>query len=245
MPKKLIITADDYGLSEDANKAIMECYRRGAVTDISLLAEGDAFKDAVRLARENDINKIGVHLAVSRDYKSFFLRYFTGLVNVNELYREFKKQISRVKNAGFRVTRLDSHQHIHLVPGIFKIVIELIKEEGIKYVRFPLEKLSFRAKLSDPVGWLRNILLSSACRTSRGILDASGVKHNDYFIGHARALRLRRKDFFSAISGLEDGLTELGCHLGQHKEELDVLCDRSFIDEIRKHSIELVSWETA
>ncbi|MGB2706097.1 MAG: ChbG/HpnK family deacetylase [Candidatus Omnitrophota bacterium] len=242
MPKKLIITADDYGLSEDANKAIMECCLRGAVTDISLLAEGEAFEHAVRLARENGVAKIGVHLSVSEDYKAFFLKYFTGLLSVNELYREFKKQISRVKNAGFRVTRLDSHQHIHMIPGIFRIVVKLIKEEGIEYVRFPLEKLSLPAKLSDPIGWLRNVLLSSACRMSQGILTASGVKCSDYFIGHARALRLKREDFFSAVSNLEDGLTELGCHPGQHKEELDVLCDRGFIDEIKKRSIELISY---
>ncbi len=242
MSKKLIITADDYGLSEDANKSIVECYRRGAVTDISLLAGAEAFGHAVRLARENGINKIGVHLAAAGDYKSFFLKYFTGLVNANELYANFKEQIYKVKKSGFKITHLDSHQHVHMVPGIFRMAAELMKEEGIEYARFPLEKLSFSEKLSNPVGWMRNILLSSACRASRGILAARGIKHNDYFIGHARALRLRREDFFSAISGLKEGLTELGCHPGQHKEESDVLCDKSFIDKIKERNIDLAAY---
>ncbi|GAG15378.1 unnamed protein product, partial [marine sediment metagenome] len=164
MSKKLIITADDYGLSEDANKSILECYLRGAVTDISLLAWGDAFEHAVRMAKENGINKIGVHLAVGGDYKSFFLKYFTGFVNTNELYADFKKQIYKVKKAGFKITHLDSHQHVHMVPGIFRMVVELMKEEGIKYVRFPLERLNFSEKLLNPIGWLRNILLSLTCR---------------------------------------------------------------------------------
>jgi len=242
MAKRLIITADDYGEWEDANERIVECYLRGAVTGISLFARAGAFEHAVGLARKNGINEMGVHLAVGGDYKLFFLKYFTGLVNTNELFADFKKQIQRVKGAGFRVTHLDSHQHVHMVPGIFRIMVELMKEEGIKYIRFPLERLHFSDKLLNPIGWIRNILLSSTCRASRAILAASGAKHNDYFMGHIRALKLRRKDFFSAISDIKEGLTELGCHPGRQKEERDVLCEKSFIDEIKKRSIELVSY---
>ncbi len=69
MPKKLVINADDYGLTEEANKAVIECFTRGAVTDMSLLAVGDSFEHAVKLARENNINKIGVHLALTGPFK--------------------------------------------------------------------------------------------------------------------------------------------------------------------------------
>ena len=213
MPKKLIITADDYGERKDINKRIIECYLKAAISDISILAVGEAFSDAAELAGKHNIKNIGAHLALTGPFKpltrgiefpgsygEFFTKYFSGLINKSRIYEEFKQQISRIKNAGFTITHLNSHQHIHVIPEILKIVTELMKKEGIKYVRFPLEKLSLSAKLSGPIGWLRNILLSSACRASRGILDVSGVKHNDHFIGHACALRLRRKDFFSAIS---------------------------------------------
>jgi len=241
--KKLIITADDFGLTEKVNNNIIASYKRGAVTAISLLAEGGAFGHAVKCAKENGINKIGAHLSFPEGYKTFFLKYFTGCIKKEEIYVKFKKQISEIKKAGFTITHLDGHQHIHMAPGVLKIVIKLMKEEGINCVRFPLENLSLSAKLKDPCGWIRNIILSFMCGLSWKPLVASGLKHNDFFIGHARALGLRRKDLFGAIAEVKDGLTELGCHPGERTEERDTLCDKAFLDELKNHSIELVSWD--
>lgn len=254
MAKKLIINADDYGLSEDANKAIIECFTRGAVTDMSLLAVGDSFEHAVRLAKENNINKIGAHLVMteafkpltpvkfSKTYISFLIKYFIGLIKKDEIYREFKNQVSKIKKEGFVITHFDSHHHIHMIPGILKIVIKLMKEEGIAHVRFPLEKINIFRKLLDPAAVIRNLLLLSMCCLSGRLFDEHGVKHNDYFKGHARALRLTKKDLMRAISDLKEGLTELGCHPRNSEEETTVLCDKDVSDEIKARSIELISY---
>lgn len=279
MKKRLVINADDFGLAEDINKGIIECYTSGAVSDITLLAVGDSFGHAVKLARENNIDKIGAHLALTgsfkpltpakdisslvgrnakfpKSYTPFLVRYFAGLIKSDEIYTEFKNQISRVKKEGFGITHLDSHQHIHAVPGILKIVIKLMKEESISYVRFPLERVDTFLKTADTRAWLRSLLLAPMCWLSRGLLDTSGVKYNDYFAGHARALRLRKKDLILAISSLKNGLTELGCHPGYFtedvkrkypyyrncEEELKALCDRGFVDGIKTRSIELGSY---
>ena len=253
MAKKLIITADDYGFSEGIDKSIIESYKKGIVTDISLLAVGDTFNHAVELAKKNSINRIGVHLTFTgpfkplvsarfpKSYVTFFAKYFARLVSTSEIYTEFKNQIAKVKEEGFTITHLDSHQHIHMVPGILKVLIKLAKEKNIDYVRLPLERLGILARLADPLGCIRNILLLPMCNLAKRLLDLSGVKHNDYFVGHARAHRLRRKDLIFAISNLNEGLTELGCHL-RYRGESKVLCDKSFIDEIKRHSIELISY---
>lgn len=254
MSKKLVINADDYGLTEDANKAVIECFTRGAVTDMSLLAVGDSFEHAVKLARKNNINKIGVHLALtgpfkpltparfSKSYIPFLIRYFAGLVKKEEIYAEFKNQILKVKKEGFAITHLDSHQHIHMVPGILKIVIKLMKEENIDYVRFPKEKINIFTELMDPLAIIRSLMLLPMCGLSERLLDVPGIKHNDYFAGHSRALRLRKKDLLRAISNLKDGLTELGCHPWNREEERAALCDKGLVDEIKARSIELVSY---
>ena len=70
MTRKLIINADDFGVSEDIDKGIIECYDKGAVTDISLLAVGDSFTHAVRLAKEKNISKIGIHLALTGGFRA-------------------------------------------------------------------------------------------------------------------------------------------------------------------------------
>ncbi len=254
MAKKLIITADDFGLGENTNEDIMECFTRGAVTDTSLLAVGDSFEHAVKLAGENNINKIGAHLAMtgpfkpltpttfSKSYIPFLIRYFARRVKKDEIYAEFKSQILKIKKEGFTITHIDSHQHIHMLPGILKIVIRLIKEENIGYVRLPQERINIFTNLLDPLALIRNLLLLPMCGLSGRLLDAPGIKHNDYFAGHARALRLTKKDLMGAVSDLKDGLTELGCHPGNRKEELKALCDTDFINEIKARSIELVSY---
>src|SRR4030042_2177505 len=233
MSKRFIINADDFGLAEGANEGIMECYNRGAVTDMSLLAVGEAFGHAVARARENNIGRIGVHLALTDSFRPimpvteiptlvnkdgrfskghccFLAKYFSGSISMNEIYAELKSQISKVKKAGFAITHLDSHHHIHIIPGILKIVVKLMKEESVRYVRFPLERMSMLMKLTAPRAWARNLLLSSMCMASRRLLGDSGVNYNDYFIGHASTFKLKRTDLIFAISNLRDGITELG-----------------------------------
>jgi len=270
LTKKLIINADDFGIAEGINEGIIECYTRGAVTDMSLLAVGDSFQHAVGLAKKNNINKMGVHLALTGSFKSildeawkfpasyasFLAGYFTGKVPGKRIYGEFKKQIQKVKKEGFQISHLDSHQYIHMVPGILKNVIKLMKEEDIRHIRFPLEKISISTRLLSPSAWWRNIMLSSACRASGRMLESAGIKHNDFFIGHVHAHKLKRKSLLSIIRRLKSGVTELACHPGRFtddvkkaypqyrncEEELEILCDKDFIDGIKAGSVELVSY---
>ena len=279
MTKRLIINADDFGLTEDVNRGIIECYSRGAVTDISLFAVGESYEDAVRLAKKNGIDKLGVHLALTRsfkpaspfgkipslvekngqfpgDYIEFLVKFFAGRVNGGEIYTELKNQILKIKKEGFKISHVDGHQHVHMVPGILKIAVRLMREEGIEYIRFPMEKVNLLTKLGEPRNIVRNLSLSFMCGISGRLLESLGAKHNDFFIGHFHAQSLTRADLFSAIEHLKNGLTELGCHPGyftpemkkRHprykscEEELNVLCDKSFIEAIKNNSIELVSY---
>lgn len=266
MKKQLIINADDFGLEKEANGKIISCYRLGALSDISILAAGDAFDHAAHLARKNAIEKIGIHLALTGGFRSltqpervpslvdrsgrfqkgyggFLSRFFSGRIKKDEIYTEFKNQIARVKKENFKITHVDSHQHIHTVPSILKIVIKLMKEEHIDRIRFPVEKLSIFDKIKNPFEGARNLLLSSMCGLSKGILKEAGVKHNSYFIGHARALKLGKNDLISAILNLRDGITELGCHPGNSEKELKAISSPDFINEIKTRSISLVSWD--
>ena len=281
MAKKLIINADDFGVSEDINNGIMECYNNGAVTDISLLAVGDSFAHAVNLAKKHNITKVGIHLALTGEFNAVkpanripslvdkrnkFMKSFPGLlgkflagrINKEEVYTELKAQILNVKKSGLGISHLDSHEHVHMFPPVLKIVLRLMREERIKYTRFPLEKISVKKRLADPVNTLRSMALYSMCILARKLLKKSHVKHNDSFIGHFHAHRLKRQDLFSSFSNIEEGLTELGCHPGHFgekiaklrpwykdcEEELKVLCDTDFSNEIEKRSIELVSYST-
>jgi len=279
MKKRLIITADDFGIAEGVNKGIIECYKRRAITDTSLLAVGESFEGASRLAKENNLNKIGVHLALtgpfkpisheeevstlltknktfSRNHSTFFIKYLLNLININEIKKEFKNQITKIKNKGFIITHIDSHEHIHMMPGILKVVIDLAKENNINYIRFPLERLSVKDKIKNPFLWLRNILLSSICRISKKLIDMSKLKRNDAFIGHSFAHNINKEKLIKTISLVKNGLIELGVHPGyfteevkkkhpQYKnceEEIKILCDKSISNKLKVYNIELVSY---
>jgi len=279
MHKKLIINVDDLGLIEDVNNGIIESLTKGVATDTSILAVGEAFSHGIELLKKNNIKNAGVHLALTENfypltearqiptllckngcfpdgYKSFLLNYFKGNVKPEEIYTEFKNQIKKVKKEGINVSHLDGHQHVHIVPGIMKIILKLMKEEGVPYIRFPMEHTSFIAKLKDPYGWFRSIQLHLICSLSKGLIDAANVKYNDYFLGHAEALRMNKKNFFNIISGIKEGVTELGSHVGYFTQavkdkypyygncflELKILLDPAFKKKLEEESIELVSY---
>ena len=52
--KRLIVNADDFGLHPLINEGILESHQKGIVTSTSLLASGEAFDDAIMLARETE-----------------------------------------------------------------------------------------------------------------------------------------------------------------------------------------------
>jgi len=137
MKKKLIINADDYGVSEDINSGIIQCYKHGAVTDMSLLAVGEAFNHACGMAKKEGIKKIGIHLALTGRFRpaqepervatlvtkdglfpggfiGLFAGLLLGIINKEEIYNELKGQIRKVKEEGFIITHVDSHQHVHI-----------------------------------------------------------------------------------------------------------------------------------
>ncbi|MDD5438814.1 MAG: ChbG/HpnK family deacetylase [Candidatus Omnitrophica bacterium] len=277
MAKKLLIVADDFGVSDDINQGIVECMTRGALSGTSILAVGSAFDDAVSRARAIPLPAIGVHLALTGGFKpvvglgtatnlvsgeGLFPDSFPGLwarltlkrIDARDIYRELKSQIIKVKRAGFRVTRIDSHQHIHMMIPIAKIVLQLMKEEGITYIRYPREAVPWTAVLREPVNALRYRVLRGACKEVWPFIQEAGVSYSGNFVGQFHAHRLTKQDFFRAVEKLPEGVTEIGCHpgfFGGHirkarpwyrrcEEELKALCDTGLRRRIEKSGAALV-----
>ena len=66
--------------------------------------------------------------------RGYLLRKFTP----REVHREMEAQIARVLHADIRPTRLGSHQHVHLMPGVFDLTLDLAEAYKIRVVRLPL-----------------------------------------------------------------------------------------------------------
>lgn len=219
--KRLIINADDFGFTRDVNAGIVHAHREGVLTSTTLMATGDAFDDAVRLAHETPSLDIGCHLVLIQGYALTTGERFPDTPRDviqrmlkrgarTRVYEELRAQIERITAAGIRPTHLDSHKHSHIIPAIFRIVIRLAHEFQIPYVRLPLDRTAPYGKLPCAVldGFYRRMARSR------------NVRMTDHFLGFRLTGSLDEHSLQTALADLEEGTTEFMCHPGFLGEEL-------------------------
>ena len=144
--KLLVVNADDFGFTPDVNQGIVEAHRDGILTATTLMANGDAFDDAVRLAGETPSLDIGAHLVLiggvslvtGRPYPATVPQLVAALLR-REIrpYDELRAQVRRIQDAGIRPTHFDTHKHTHLAPPVLDAVARLAEEFGVRWVRRP------------------------------------------------------------------------------------------------------------
>ncbi len=209
----MIINADDFGFTRDVNAGIVHAHRAGVLTSTTLMANGEAFEDAVRLARETPSLDIGCHLVlvqgtslVTGNRLPETPRQLLGAVARGQLdvYAELRAQIQKINSEGLHLTHLDSHKHTHVVPGIFRTALHLAHEFGIPFVRLPLDA-------SMP---LARVLCALAARYYRHLARDYNVRMTDHFLGFRLTGSLTEDSFAAVLRSLPEGITEFMCHPG-------------------------------
>ncbi len=210
--RRLIINADDFGFTPDVNAGIVHAHRNGVLTSTTLMANGEAFENAVRLAKETPTLDIGAHLVLvqgrslvdGRPLPETPSRLLAVLARHGlDVYAELKSQIEKIHAAGLQISHLDSHKHTHLVPSVFRAVVKLAREFGIPWVRLPLDP-KFRF----------------AHRYYRRLSQGSNVRMTDHFLGFTLTGSLTEETFAKALTKIEEGTTEFMCHPGYLGPEL-------------------------
>jgi chitin disaccharide deacetylase len=160
--KQLIVNADDFGLTEQVSRGILDAHREGIVTSTTLMANGAAFEPAVAMSRLAPRLGVGVHLNLTEGEpvssalsiptladSSGRLHWTPGRllqallsrrVSLADIETELRQQIAKVFRAGIVPTHLDGHKHVHVLPGISEIVVRLAQEFAIASVRCPQEE---------------------------------------------------------------------------------------------------------
>jgi predicted glycoside hydrolase/deacetylase ChbG (UPF0249 family) len=247
LTRLLIVTADDVGLHAGMTEGAIRAHREGIVTACSVVANGAAFEDAVARLRDVPSLEVGVHLTLVEErpltairapkkYTSFVPLYLARVLSIGAIERELRAQIERVLASGLRVTHLNGHQHLHLLPRIFQVVRELAREYGIPYVRI----------VDDHGGAGRPFsmrTLSSLGRRAR----KTGLT-NDRTIGVAGAGHL--EDVMPLLDHVQ-GVTELVTHPGvgvsgyawgyDWDRETRALCDPRLGEQLVTHGITLAA----
>jgi hopanoid biosynthesis associated protein HpnK len=231
---ELIVNADDFGFSEAVNRGIVDAHDHGIVTSASLMATGAAFEHAVELARSRPRLAVGVHLVLTEhrplmgaaapslvDGRGAFEPHLAQLlgrqlrrgISLSEVRRELAAQIERVRGAGISISHLDGHQHVHVLPGIARVVAELAAAYGIGAVRYPAERVRGYMLRSARHG------IRLAEQAALGLFCAASplerLRRSDEFVGFYFGGRLDEAHLATVITGLPAaGTVELMCHPG-------------------------------
>ena len=262
-----MVNADDFGFTPDVNRGIVEAHREGILTATTLMANGDAFDDAVRLARQTTTLDIGCHLVliggrsvVSGRALPESVPRLLGALAKREIrpYEELAAQVRRIRGAGIRPTHLDTHKHTHLAPPVLDAVARIGEEFGIPWVRrpfdFPLNALRgtvprMKRMTSDALGVMR--------RRFHRVLSRHGCRTTDHFAGFQITGRFRTAELVELLGVLPEGSTELMCHPGRcgpelrkartrlkesREDELAALVAPEVRAALERHGIELVDY---
>jgi hopanoid biosynthesis associated protein HpnK len=247
--KRLIVNADDFGLTLKVNRAIIDGHHSGLVNSASLLANGEAFESAVAMSRQAPRLGVGVHLNLTEGKpvtppssisslvsgQGFFARkpvnlwraMILGRVSTADIEKELRAQIEKALAAGIVATHLDSHKHVHALPMLGRMTIRLARQYGIPAIRRVVERWS---ALSCLLGRFPH----AKTRLFRQLLNSCMLA----VVSRGWSRELRRAGIACAehFYGLtptgfldEELLREILCHLPDGTSEL--MCHPGFVDE--------------
>lgn len=231
MPRLLIVNADDYGLTTGVSRAILRGHRDGIVTSTSVLAVAPAFESTAGWLRDTEGIGAGAHLAaVGEDppllsarevptlvdrqgrfpisWRQFLARMALGRIDPEDLRREFRAQLDRLTAAGLSLIHVDTHQHLHLWPGVATVVLDLAAQSGIGAMRLT------RSAARSPVGRYVRRLSQRLERTAR----RRDMQFTAAATGLDEAGTLDAPRMVAAIDGLAASAApsaELGTHPGE------------------------------
>lgn len=253
MASRLIINADDFGLTQGINRSIAELHAARVLTSATLMATGPAFDDAVAIARATPSLGIGCHIVLTDgtpasppetipsllgpDGKSFrpslldFVQaILRGQIREAEIEREAEAQIHRLQSAGITVTHADTHKHAHLFPAVARPLLRVLERNGITAIRNPFEP-AFTRRLSH-AGFKRGFQIRILNRLRPSFehhpqLSNKTVHTTNGTLGVSATGNLNASTLTEILATMpSSGTFELVCHPGYNDRDLDQITTR-------------------
>lgn len=228
--KNLILTADDFGKNELANRNILRLAKLGKLGRVSVMADGDFAPGEIEEMKNTGV-KLDIHFELAWQKKrrnilrasalkrgmNFLVSYFRAGsgYGTKQVSQEYERQVEKFRKIFGRFPDgINSHEYVHYFPPYFRIALKLAKKFNILYIRFARKELLRKKNIT---GLTLNVL---------HWLD------NKKF----REARLESSDYFSSLDwignmneflkNIPDGKTEVACH-PERKEEFELI-DKHF-----------------
>ena len=252
MPARLILNADDFGLTPSINRAIGELRAAGAITSATLMAAGPAFDDAVAVAHAHPSLGVGCHIVlvdglpvsppntipslIGPDGKSFrpTLRSFLadlirGRILAEDIAREALAQIEKLQRAGIRITHIDTHKHTHLFPSVARPLLQVAADASIFAIRNPFEpSWSLALHQGSPARRLAIRIGARLRPRFEALLGRhTGIRSTDGTIAISTTGQFNSARLVRILAALPPtGTYELCCHPGYNSPDLDLIRTR-------------------
>jgi len=249
----LLVTADDFGLTQRTSEACVLAHREGIVTAVSVLGNGADTERSFELLRAAPTLAVGAHLAlVGEDpprsspdaipslvdgsgalrpsWRELLRDLGRGRVDLADVRTELDAQLTWLGASVDQLTHVNLHQHLQLWPSIGAITLDLAREHGISFVRTPT------SRAPGP----RGLAIRRLAARFRGACRRAGLATTDGFAGLDEAGGGDSAQFERALQ-IKGTSLELNLHPGvavdpdrdrfawgyAWSSELSLLCDRA------------------
>ena len=141
--------------------AVSECADAGLLRSATLMANGAAFDDAVKMFRDREGFGTGIHFVVTGLKPVLPEEKLSGLLGpdgllppgplgllrrigadkslLDSMRRELFAQAEKVFDSGIKPTHFDGHKHVHIIPAVLDVIVEIAARFSIRWVREPFE----------------------------------------------------------------------------------------------------------
>ena len=232
---RLIINADDFGLTPAVSAGILEAHHAGSVTSTSMMVHCPGWDDGIRQSQTAPALGIGLHLnllvgspltaATSLTNRSagtfaslgdIVRRALSFRLDAAEIEAECEAQLQALRDAGITPTHIDSHRHTHALPVIRSAVVRVAARHRLP-LRRPVE--SHRRFANDVLSQLHRAVIAAAWRVTS--IGETRTAAPDHFIG----VSMQGGEQFAAqlavvLDALPAGSAEMMVHPGRVDDAL-------------------------
>jgi len=268
--RRLIVNADDFGLSPSVNEAVIRAHGEGILTTASLMVNEKGFDEAVRLAKKNPQLGVGLHLTLLMGYSALPPGKIPGLVNSrgefnrqpvatgfryffrrglrDQLRAEIHAQFEKFHATGLSLDHVNGHLHLHLHPTVFRLLMEDADQLRIRHLRLTREPFWMDVPLAKGDRLYRSThaaiyFLLSWCAQS--VLRRKKIRHTARVFGLLQNTRVHEDYLLRLLPILPPGDSELYSHpsLDEFKHEFAALVSSRVKALVHKRGIKLIRYQ--
>ncbi len=239
--RRLIVTADDFGLAIPVNEAIERGHLEGILSTTSLMVAAPATQDAVERAKRLLALRVGLHVVLvngrpklppervphlvnergefATDLFAAGVRYFFTPGIRRELEAEIRAQFAAFAATGLPLDHVNAQNHLHVHPTVLSLIVKVGRDYGVRAIRIPREPFwpSWRAmRTSGPARFANAAFLAPWLSLMRLRLRRAGIVTNDYVFGMHETGRMTPQRVRAFVANLPDGISEVYLHPATH-----------------------------